>query len=175
MNPDISGSQWRAERKRACWFEGLRASLTGTRKGPHTWAWAAEVKRHKFQFKFGLETSMCFVDASKIACRSQPDKKLVLEYKFFWTQLSLRLCTAYATCTRALDPGSRAQEGRSERRAVLSRAHEAEQRDGQVRFSVRTPLSPRVGSWPPVLSLHVRRLFLWNTWTTIVERAVCRV
>ena len=33
--------------------------------------------------------------------------------------------------------GTRAQEGRFERRLARSRAHEAEQRDGEVCFSVR--------------------------------------
>ena len=51
-------------------------------------------------------------------------------------------------------PGTRAQEGRSERRAALSRAHEAEQRDGQVRFSVRPCLSP---SWDWAYGPVVRR------------------
>jgi hypothetical protein len=57
------------------------------------------------------------------------------KWHFFWTP------AVVAAVHRPRDvrtcPGTRAQEGRSERRAVLSRAHGAEQRDGQVRFSVR--------------------------------------
>ena len=40
--------------------------------------------------------------------------------------------------------GTRAQEGRFERRLARSRAHEAEQRDGEVNFSVR-PRLPELG------------------------------
>ena len=58
-------------------------------------------------------------------------------------------------------PGTRAHVGRSERQLARSRAHETDQRDVEVRFSVR-PCLPELGLGLPSF-IHVRRLCLWNT------------
>ena len=100
-----------------------------------------------------------------ISRNQKPDRKLGTSPKF----------SARRGATRPRDvrtcPGTRAHEGRSERRAVLSRAHGAEQRDGQVRFSVRPCL--------PELGLGIRACHSTSAICSCgipgLERAVCRV
>ena len=118
---------------------------------------------------------MCFVDAS-----TKPVKKINLPKPETGQkdvgQVALLLDSALvAAVHRPRDvrtcPGTRAHEGRSERRAVLSRAHGAEQRDGQVRFSVRPCL--------PELGLGIRACHSTSAICSCgipgLERAVCRV
>ena len=118
---------------------------------------------------------MCFVDASTKPVKKINLPKTEIGQKAF-TQVEVLLDSALvAAVHRPRDvrtcPGTRAQEGRSERRAVLSRAHEAEQRDGQVRFSVRPCL--------PELGLGIRACHSTSAICSCgipgLERAVCRV
>ena len=124
---------------------------------------------------FGLGTSMCFVDAPRSRAIRNGSPENINR-----TQISTRVdfllnSALVAAVHRPRDvrtcPGTRAQEGRSERRAVLSRAHEAEQRDGQVRFSVRPCL--------PELGLGIRACHSTSAICSCgipgLERAVCRV
>ena len=118
---------------------------------------------------------MCFVDASTKPVKKTNLPKTETGQKDVG-QVALLLDSALvAAVHRPRDvrtcPGTRAHEGRSERRAVLSRAHEAEQRDGQVRFSVRPCL--------PELGLGIRACHSTSAICSCgipgLERAVCRV
>ena len=118
---------------------------------------------------------MCFGGASAKPVKKINLPKTEIGQKAF-TQVEVLLDSALvAAVHRPRDvrtcPGTRAQEGRSERRAVLSRAHEAEQRDGQVRFSVRPCL--------PELGLGIRACHSTSAICSCgipgLERAVCRV
>ena len=68
-------------------------------------------------------------------------------------------------------PGTRAQVGRFERRLALWRAGEAEQRDGQVRFSVR-PYFPELGLGLPCCHF-TSAIFVCGISGS--KRAICRV
>ena len=118
---------------------------------------------------------MCFVDASTKPAKKSNLPKIETGQKDVG-QVALLLDSALvAAVHRPRDvrtcPGTRAHEGRSERRAVLSRAHGAEQRDGQVRFSVRPCL--------PELGLGIRACHSTSAICSCgipgLERAVCRV
>ena len=111
---------------------------------------------------------MCFVEKSNLP-KTETGQKA-------FTQVEVLLDSALvAAVHRPRDvrtcPGTRAHEGRCERRAVLSGAHEAEQRDGQVRFSVRPCL--------PELGLGIRACHSTSAICSCgipgLERAVCRV
>ena len=87
-------------------------------------------------------------------------KKILMNLKIL-RHLAVRSTAATQPGGVLTRPATRAHVGRSERRLARSRAHEAEQRDVEVRFSVR-PCLPELGL-APVLSFHVRCLCLWNT------------
>ena len=99
---------------------------------------------------FGLESSMCFVDHDARHTHRSPEysaAKSCTRVKFFGLS-SVALYTGHATCARALE----LELGRPfERRAVLSGSTEAEQRDGQVRFSVRPCLPSWDWAYVPVI------------------------
>ena len=82
--------------------------------------------------------------------KTQTGQKSITKVILFWTSAGVATYTGHGdvrTC-----PGTRAQEGRSKRRLARSRAHEAEQRDGQVRFSVRPCLFELGLGLPPCRS-----------------------
>ena len=101
--------------------------------------------------------------------------------KFYWISKFYDLNGAATQPGGVLTrPATQAHVDRPERRLARSRAHEAEQRDVEVRFSLDEPLLPassltrntRNTPYAPVFPswdwasrpfIHVRRLCLWNT------------
>ena len=74
-----------------------------------------------------------------VIIRSTPERTFLDLYPT--TNFVERACTTGGVLTR---PGTRTHVGRSERQLARSRAHETEQRDVEVRFSVR-PCLPELG------------------------------